>query len=278
MEIIIGILAFILGGTISWLYVIQKTTRKMATLESELAIKNEKNSDIQTLQEAHDQTERTLLEANLALEATITVKAQIEKDLNALKLKLEEKEASYNTLNNESATLKANHAALQEKLDNQKKDIEALNKKFVTEFENVANKILDDKSEKFTKSNKTNIEGLLKPLSEKITNFKTKVEEVYDKESKERFSLAERVKELATLNKEISEEAKNLTNALKGEAKTQGGWGEMILESILEKSGLRKDKEYFMEHQLLDKDGKAMRSDSEDKKNETRCRYQISRQ
>jgi DNA recombination protein RmuC len=107
---------------------------------------------------------------------------------------------------------------------------------------------------------------LLKPLSEKISNFKSKVEEVYDKESKERFSLAERVKELATLNKEISEEAKNLTNALKGEAKTQGGWGEMILESILEKSGLRKDKEYFMEHQLLGKDGKPMRSESEDKK------------
>ena len=266
MEILIGILAFIVGGTIAWLFVIQKTTRKMATLESELATKNEINIDIQKLQEAHEKSERNLLEANASLEATITIKAQIEKDLTVLKLKLEEKESSYNTLNNENATLKANHSALQEKLDNQKKDIEALNKKFVTEFENVANKILDDKSEKFTKSNKTNIEGLLKPLSEKITNFKTKVEEVYDKESKERFSLAERVKELATLNKEISEEAKNLTNALKGEAKTQGGWGEMILESILEKSGLRKDKEYFMEHQLLDKDGKAMRSDSEDKK------------
>ena len=165
MEIIIGIIAFILGATISWLYVIQKTTRKMATLESELAVKNEKSSDIQTLQEAHDKTERTLLEANVALEATITIKAQIEKDLKALKLKLDEKEASYNSLNNENAKLKANYTALQEKLENQKKDIEALNKKFVTEFENVANKILDDKSEKFTKSNKTNIEGLLKPLS-----------------------------------------------------------------------------------------------------------------
>ena len=89
---------------------------------------------------------------------------------------------------------------------------------------------------------------------------------MYDKESKERFSLGERVKELAQLNKVISEEAHNLTKALKGEAKTQGRWGEMILESILEKSGLVKDREYFMEHELLDANGKALRSDSEGKK------------
>jgi DNA recombination protein RmuC len=106
----------------------------------------------------------------------------------------------------------------------------------------------------------------LEPLGQNITAFKTKVEEVYDKESKERFSLGERVKELAALNKVISDEAHNLTKALKGEAKTQGNWGEMILESILEKSGLVKDREYFMEHQLLDEHGKPMKSDAEDKK------------
>ncbi len=92
------------------------------------------------------------------------------------------------------------------------------------------------------------------------------MEEVYDKESKERFSLGEKVRELADLNKVISTEAQNLTKALKGEAKTQGRWGEMILESILEKSGLTKGREYFMEHQLLDEEGKPLRSDSEDKK------------
>jgi DNA recombination protein RmuC len=89
-------------------------------------------------------------------------------------------------------------------------------------------------------------------LGQNITAFKTKVEEVYDKESKERFSLGEKVKELAELNKVISQEAHNLTRALKGEAKTQGNWGEMILESILEKSGLVKGREYFMEYQLMD--------------------------
>ncbi|MDG2505514.1 MAG: DNA recombination protein RmuC [Crocinitomicaceae bacterium] len=266
MEIIIGTLAFFVGGTIAWLLVSQKTTRKIAILESELNSKNNIANEIEALEASRLNLERDLMAAESKRDTAIHLKEQIDKELNALKQNYEENQEAFNKLNNENATLKANQAALQEKLDTQKTDIEALNKKFFTEFENVANKILDDKSEKFTKSNRTNIEGLLKPLSEKISNFKSKVEEVYDKESKERFSLAERVKELATLNKEISEEAKNLTNALKGEAKTQGGWGEMILESILEKSGLRKDKEYFMEHQLLDKDGKPMRSESEDKK------------
>jgi DNA recombination protein RmuC len=103
-------------------------------------------------------------------------------------------------------------------------------------------------------------------LGKNISEFKTKVEEVYDKESKERFSLGEKVKELAQLNKVISEEAHNLTKALKGESKTQGRWGEMILESILEKSGLVKDREYFMEHELRDADGNPLKSDSEGKK------------
>jgi DNA recombination protein RmuC len=103
-------------------------------------------------------------------------------------------------------------------------------------------------------------------LGKNITEFKTKVEEVYDKESKERFSLGEKVKELAQLNKVISEEAHNLTKALKSESKTQGGWGEMILENILERSGLVKNREFFMEHQLLDENGIPMKSDSENKK------------
>jgi len=144
--------------------------------------------------------------------------------------------------------------------------MEEMGKKFNTEFENIASKILESKSEKFTEINKTNLQSILEPLGKNISEFKTKVEEVYDKEAKERFSLGEKVKELADLNKTISEEARNLTKALKGESKTQGRWGEMILESILERSGLVKDREYFMEYQLEDELGNALRSDSENKK------------
>lgn len=164
------------------------------------------------------------------------------------------------------ATALANNDALTEKFNTQKKEMEAMGKKFNTEFENIANKIFETKTEKFTELNKTNLKAILEPLGENITNFKSKVEEVYDKESKERFSLGEKVKELAQLNQVISEEARNLTKALKGEAKTQGRWGEMILESILEKSGLRKNEEYFMEYQLTDENGIPLKSDSEGKK------------
>jgi len=164
------------------------------------------------------------------------------------------------------ATSRADNKALTDKLESQKAEMEAMGKKFNTEFEVIANKILETKSEKFTELNKTNLKSILDPLGENLKEFKTKVEEVYDKESKERFSLGEKVKHLSELNQMISEDAKNLTKALKGEAKTQGNWGEMILESILERSGLVKDREYFMEHELKDEDGKPLRSDSEGKK------------
>jgi DNA recombination protein RmuC len=164
------------------------------------------------------------------------------------------------------ATEKANNEVLNEKLQNHKNEIEALGKKFNTEFENIANRILETKSEKFTKLNSDNLKNILEPLGQNITEFKKQVDDVYKAESKERFSLGEKVKELALLNQVISEEARNLTKALKGESKTQGDWGQMILESILEKSGLVKDREYFIEHQLVDDNGIPLRSESEGKK------------
>ncbi|MDG2089830.1 MAG: DNA recombination protein RmuC [Gammaproteobacteria bacterium] len=112
------------------------------------------------------------------------------------------------------------------------------------EFKNLANEILEQKSKAFTESNKKNIESILTPLNEKIQGFEKKVEETYDKEAKERFSLTEQIKNLQTLNVQISQDAINLTNALKGENKTQGIWGEMILERVLEQSGLNKGREY----------------------------------
>ena len=200
--------------------------------------------------------------------------------LQAANLKLTEKNEETEKLKSEISDLRnkifdytekfaAEHASnesLKEKLESRKKDLEDLSKKFNTEFENIANRILDTKSEKFTELNKKNMGAILEPLGKNIEEFKKTVNETYDKESKERFSLGEKVKELAMLNQQISEEAKNLTRALKSQSKTQGGWGEMILESILEKSGLRKDEEYFMEHQLLNDQGKPLRSDSEGKK------------
>lgn len=164
------------------------------------------------------------------------------------------------------ATESAVKEALKEKLLEQKKELEDMAKKLNLDFEIIANRILDNKTEKFTELNKKNLDAILEPLGKNIEEFKKTVKDTYITEAKERFSLGEKVKELAQLNQQISEEARNLTRALKSQSKTQGRWGEMILESILEKSGLRKDEEYFMEQQLLDDQGKPLRSDSEGKK------------
>jgi DNA recombination protein RmuC len=163
-------------------------------------------------------------------------------------------------LHGKVAELNANSNALKEKLDTQKKEIEDLGEKFQTAFENIANKILEDKSRVFTEQNKNNLEAILNPLGTNIREFKQKVEEVYIKEAKERFSLGNEVKNLVALNQKISEEATNLTNALKGNAKKQGDWGQMILENILEQSGLVKGREYFVQEFLKDEDGGYLKS------------------
>ena len=150
---------------------------------------------------------------------------------------------------------------LNERLVEQKKEVEELQNKFKLEFENLANKILEEKSGKFTEQNKKNLDAILEPLNEQIKKFEKKVEETYDKEAQQRFSLKEEVKRLALLNQQVSEEAKNLTKALKGDSKTQGDWGELILENILEKSGLEKNREYFVQQSLKDELGKNQRPD-----------------
>jgi len=166
-----------------------------------------------------------------------------------------------NNLNSENSTLTANNTSLLEKLSTQKEEIIEIQKTSHLQFEKIANQILEEKSGKFTESNKTNIEALLKPLGENIENFKRKVDETYDKESKQRFSLEEKVKELVEQTNKVSNEANNLATALKGQAKKQGNWGEMILESILQKSGLVKDREYFLQQTIKDEDGKMLRPD-----------------
>ena len=137
----------------------------------------------------------------------------------------------------------------------QKKEFEDLNKRFNTEFENLANKILEEKSKKFTDQNKENIELILTPLRERIKDFEKKVDEKYDTEQKERASLKGEIKTLHELNKQISQEAHNLTTALKGDSKKQGNWGELILERVLENSGLIKGQEYTTQEMTYNEEG-----------------------
>lgn len=159
------------------------------------------------------------------------------------------------------AELEADVKLKEELLIAQKNDLKEMREHLNKDFQVLANQILEEKTHKFTDVNRLNMESILKPLGEKLAEFKLKVEETYDKESKQRFSLEEKIKDLVALNNQISEDANNLTKALKGNTKVQGDWGEMILETILEKSGLKKDQEYFVQSQLVDEKGNALKSD-----------------
>jgi DNA recombination protein RmuC len=140
--------------------------------------------------------------------------------------------------------------------------IREIQQKFQLEFQNVANKLLDEKSKTFIETNRTNLDILLNPLKENIKAFEDKVNKVYKDESDERNILRGEITKLIDLNKQISEEAANLTKALKGDSKKQGNWGEVILERVLERSGLVKDREYRLQASLTDLDGNRLQPDA----------------
>ncbi len=148
---------------------------------------------------------------------------------------------------------------LQEKLTTQKQEVEGLQEKFSKEFENLANKILEEKSTKFTEQNRQNLKTILDPLQEKIQKFEKKVEDSHKESIDRHAALRQQIIGLKELNLQMSKEAVNLTKALKGDSKTQGNWGELVLERVLEKSGLEKGREYEMEKSFVDQIGKQQR-------------------
>ncbi|SEN23299.1 DNA recombination protein RmuC [Mucilaginibacter gossypiicola] len=150
---------------------------------------------------------------------------------------------------------RAYYKSQQEKLQEQKAEIEQIRTQFQREFENVAEKLLKEKSKEFTDINRSNLDVILNPLKENLKAFEDKVEKVYNMEAAERNTLKGVITQLMDLNKQISDEAQNLTKALKGDNKKQGNWGEMILERILERSGLVKDQEYRIQAAMQATDG-----------------------
>jgi len=147
------------------------------------------------------------------------------------------------------------YLAEKEKLAEQKLSYEQSQQKLNKDFELIANKILEEKSSKFVEQNRTNLDLILNPLKENIKAFEDKVEKVYKAESDERNILKGVISELQIQSKMIQEDANNLTKALKGDSKKQGNWGEVILEKVLERSGLVKDQEYRIQASLVSADG-----------------------
>ncbi len=223
MEIIFLIIGLIVGGLAAWFIASSKFKGESGRVEERSVIL---------------ERERSTLENNL----------------NSERQKVLE-------LNSKLSALQSDYNNLQQKLTEQKAEVEELQQKFTKEFENLANKIFKEKADEFSKQSKTNLSEILNPLKEKINEFQSKVEET-NKESIDRFaSLRQQLTSLKDMNQQITQEAKNLTEALKGQSKTQGNWGEFILESILEKSGLVKGREYVVQESLTSESGKRFQPD-----------------
>ena len=161
-----------------------------------------------------------------------------------------------------------NAIRLEAELDSERKQglgrIESLNEAkeaLTSQFKNLANEILEDKSKRFTEQNAASLDALLKPLQTKLTEFKEQVNNSYGNEARERFALKSEIERLANLNLRMSDETRSLTQALKGDSKVQGNWGELVLESILESSGLRKGEEYLVQDSHTQTDGSRLQPD-----------------
>ncbi|MGA2822021.1 MAG: DNA recombination protein RmuC [Bacteroidales bacterium] len=174
---------------------------------------------------------------------------------------IKEKEEAIVGLNRQVAELGSENKRLIEDLLSKQAAIEESEEKLRVAFKNLANEILEEKTQKFTEQNRTKLEEILKPLGEKIREFEKKVDETYDKESKQRFSLEKEIRILAEMNQQISEDAKNLTHALRLDPKKQGNWGELVLDKVLESSGLVKGQEYIREFSTRSDEGDKYRPD-----------------
>jgi len=180
------------------------------------------------------QFEKTLLQVNNEKETIRTEK-------EVLAIQLSKKEVDFENL--------------WERNKEQKQEVEQLQEKFTKEFENLANKILDEKSNKFTEQNKENMKNILSPLQEKILHFEKKVEDTHKESIDYHAALRQQILGLREMNEQMSKETINLTKALKGDSKLQGNWGELVLERVLEKSGLEKGREYEVQQSFTNEEG-----------------------
>lgn len=171
-----------------------------------------------------------------------------------LKRELEIQRAKTLELANRLAGAEADYRNAQERLTNQKSELEI-------QFRNLANEILEEKSKRFTEQNQSNLVDLLKPLGERITDFEKRIEHTHRESIERNAGLFNELRNLKELNMQMSEEARNLTRALKGDTRAQGSWGELILESILNSSGLERDREYVVQESFKSPEGRTLRPD-----------------
>ena len=197
------------------------------------------------------------------------VRAQFDKERNDLEQRIEREAIENSTRTEQTRSLSAEIAreqqktqGLQEKLEAQKVELEELQTRMTTEFENIANRLLSQRGKELQEQQSEKLGTILKPLQERIVEFQTQVRDAYEKEGRERFALKDQIEKLVTQNTRLTQEADNLTKALKGDSQSQGAWGEMILEKLLDSSGLIKGQEYSMQESTTLSDGSRLRPDA----------------
>ena len=237
MEIIYLIIGLIIGALIGYLLWSKISTSKSEVFEVK----------IKELE--------SLIPENAGLDAALNSKKE---ELDKTEIDLKDEREGHDHAKNRLAKAEEAFASQKEKIDNQKQEIEDLHVRLKEEFENIANKVLRQNSEEISKINSEKLGLTLKPLGERIKSFEEKIE----KSGQEREGLKEQIKLLHDLNKNMAEEAKNLTRALKGDSKQQGNWGEIVLERILEESGLVKGQEYDLEYATHNQEGDRIRPDA----------------
>jgi DNA recombination protein RmuC len=219
---------------------------------------------------AHHKKQVAALQQDLRQESAALAQAR-EKGLQLERIEADNtrKQDQLDAHNAQTAQMKAQIAELATLLDEERRQndekIALLNEardRLKIEFQHLAQKIFQEKSETFAEQNKNNIDHLINPLREQIGEFKKRVEDVYDKESRDRAALQSEIHHLKELNQRISKEALNLTRALKGDSKARGNWGEVILERVLETSGLQKGREYEVQVSLRDGQGRRYQPDA----------------
>ena len=185
----------------------------------------------------------------------------LKREAQSAKDEIVQERSKSESLQIERTRLQTENNNLIEKLKEQKTQLEDLQERFSKEFENLANRILDDKSKKFTEQNEAQLKNILDPLKDRIRDFEKRVNETHNESAIERSALKEQLRIMSDMNKRMSEEALNLTKALKGDSKKQGNWGELILEKVLEKSGLTKGREYDVQQSFTLEDGSRLQPD-----------------
>jgi DNA recombination protein RmuC len=246
MNIGFLLIGLVLGFSIAWLLFRKgKEDAVSAVLQARLDAAQ---------QDARRLTDELAALRNRAGAELAAEKEKLEKEIRSLQASLNDANIR---LTREQESLKGQ----KETLETLRNELDTVHKKYTTEFENIASKILEEKSVKFTEQNKNNLDIILNPLKERIKDFELKVDKAYKTESDERITLKTEIKNLVELNTKISQEANNLASALKGDNKMQGNWGEVILEKILERSGLEKDREYRTQMVTSNGDGTTIKPD-----------------